>query len=862
MKRTLKVVFGILGSGILLLAALVVIPFFIDFNRFKPQIQALVADRVNAKVDFESARLTLLTGLGIKLTKVTLENTDTQFQGTRAFAVDELVFRTELMPLFERKFVGTVKIDRPEIVVVRAGLASNVTSLVKVKPNDVAEPSSGRPPSAPEPTGPALTPAEEQVRQAQIEELKKNIVVQSLSIRDASLTVREVGPQGTQDSVRIRDLDLDVTNIGADRDIRVLLTTRANVNQPGVRVNGPFELSLTTRVLTEGTGWREGSFAGRASFDKMLISAAEGAFSKSEEIPLHLEFEGKVFPDAFELSKLKARLHNLDADVMASLNGFLRQEVRFSLRVENNDLSRLGDVLPKHKPFLVNASLKLDAGVDGLLSEPENLKSRFELKSVLEGSDVDVKWASSRTKPLQGSLDLGSQRLDLVSLLGPFVGATGNAETTSASTAESAEAIAGRPQPSGPGGLAGDAKPGSGGAGDKAPQAKEFELTPEQKGLLIGSDVQAKIKIDELLYKDFRIEALTFDAKLEGLVARLREFSLNAFGGKTRIDGFVNLSTAPLAFKSNVALSEVRMEEVLALVVPEHKDLLAGKASLDLNLEGRGSTFANISTSLNGNGVFAFVEGELKTASVMGIAQEKFDAYVSGLSAVKAADDIIESAEKILANPLVKNSGALKNIDVAKYKAEYDTLRNVRIAEKGNVEKSIKNLKGTLEIRHGRVHLASRNGGRDGELDFKGSVGLDLSLQGNASYTAGEAIEQKMLKQSKYASLLFDEQNNLTFPMVLSGTVKAPIVAIDFEPMRTRFNAKVRETAEKELRKRAEEELNKLLKGNADKALSDLKKRADEEKKKLQDKARAELERAKKSGQKDAGQLLKGILGK
>ncbi|MCA2960256.1 MAG: AsmA family protein, partial [Silvanigrellales bacterium] len=249
MKRTLKIILGSLGALVVLVLALVALPFLIDFNRFKPQIQALVAEQVNAKIDFESARLTILTGLGVKLTKVTIENTDPKFSGTRLFAVDELVFRTALAPLFERKFVGTVKIDRPEIVVVRAGLASNLTSLAKEK-KPAAESGSPEVSPTPLPGEPPLTPGETQARGAEIEELKKNIVVESLSINDASLTLREVGVEGTKDSVRIRELDLDVTNIGADRDIRVLLSTRANVNQPGVRVNGPFELSLTTRVLT------------------------------------------------------------------------------------------------------------------------------------------------------------------------------------------------------------------------------------------------------------------------------------------------------------------------------------------------------------------------------------------------------------------------------------------------------------------------------------------------------------------------------------------------------------------------------------------------------------------------------------
>ena len=132
----------ILGTGVtltLLLGLALILPFLIDFSHFKPQIQAVVSGAVNAKVDFTSARLQVLPGLGVKIKGVTVENTDPVFNGTKLFAVDEVFFQTELMPLFQKQFRGEILIAKPEIVMARKGLQNNLGALAKPSDGTQAE---------------------------------------------------------------------------------------------------------------------------------------------------------------------------------------------------------------------------------------------------------------------------------------------------------------------------------------------------------------------------------------------------------------------------------------------------------------------------------------------------------------------------------------------------------------------------------------------------------------------------------------------------------------------------------------------------------------------------------------------------
>ena len=117
---------------VVLLLILLILPFLIDFSSFKPQIQSVVSQVVNAKVDFESARLQILPSVGIKVKGVVIENNDDIFKGTKLFAVDSLIIEAKLLPLFSGKVLGNVRILAPEFTMVKKGIKNNITSLIKL----------------------------------------------------------------------------------------------------------------------------------------------------------------------------------------------------------------------------------------------------------------------------------------------------------------------------------------------------------------------------------------------------------------------------------------------------------------------------------------------------------------------------------------------------------------------------------------------------------------------------------------------------------------------------------------------------------------------------------------------------------
>lgn len=873
---------GVLFVG--LVVALIALPFLIDFNQFKPQIQNAIAEKVNAKVDFESARLTVLGGLGVRLKKVTMVNSDPEFNGVRFFAVDELIFRTRIRPLFDKKFIGTIEIEGPEIVIVKHGIKNNLSALIAsegiTRKNASPAPSnpstSDEKPKSSVTTGPGTdsNTADSNTADSSTVELQKNVVIENLSIANASVTLREQSKKDTPelDTIRIKNLDINVSNIGVDRDIKTDIRTQTESDREGLRIGGPVELQLTTRLKMSQTGqdWQSLEFKGNVELGKLSINVRE-AFVKPSGLPLNLQFRGQATPQYLDVTEATLNLHNLNMKGFFNLSDFKLLNAKSSFVLQSSELQKLGEILPQHKELLLNAALNMSVGLEGPLTNIENIKTSLSLKALLSGSDADLKWQSTRLKPLQGKLQLVSNRLDLGAIIKPFLKSEKASVPVTAVSEKAPAASDSQDKTPKSDQVGSKASPPKGGTtvpqtGSASPvketqssqnEAQEFTLTPEQRDMLAKSDVVVNLAVGEFKYDTLVLRKVATTAHLQDLVLSLPEFGLEAFGGKADLSAMTNLGANPISYKAQIGMKSVKAEELLAFVRPEAKDVLDGLMSLRLVLEGRGTTRPNINRTLNGTGDFKFDDGLIHTASLMSQMEKEFDSFAQGLSVLSAAEGLLASAEKIMNDPLVKQAGGDKELDLAKIKADYEKVKNLKLSEKLSQDRSLKDLAGTLVVREGRTHIDFKKASVDGILDFAGVVGLDQTLGGTALFTASQKLKEKMIAQSRHATLLFDNKGGLEIMMALAGTVQQPAVKVDLSPIRDRFTQNARERVEQEVRKKAEEVVLTLLKKKRNEGLVELKKMQEE----LKGKAEAELKKAEAdpANQKAKDDLKKAI---
>ncbi len=1041
----MKWLFGALGTVVILILVAISIPFLIDFNKFKPLIQSAVEKQVHAKIDFESARLTVLGGLGVQLQKVKIENTDPDFKGTKLFSVDKVVLYTELVPLLKKKLVGRLVIDKPEIVIVTHGLKNNLTALAK--PSDAPAAQTEKPKAA--------DPAQEKEL---LERLKKDVVIKEVRISEASILLEELMSKGRKAPVKVTDLNLRIQNIGIDRDIKTVFSTKLDVEKDGNKVRGPLDFEIITKVKLAGKELDVADFKGEFDLNDLELNV-QGAFVKAAKIPLNLKLAGQFRPNSLVLNEFNFNFHTLTLAVLAKINDFklLGSDIKVSLR--NKELARLGEVLPQHKAMLMNGSLALEASVQGPLSTPEKVKAKLDLDAVLSGSDLEVKAATNGLQPIQASLLVKSNRFDLGGLLKPFMKKNGAppSESTAPEAATKNAKASNEPPPMGlnaqqrkmlegakvnidigfkeflfdkikvtdfafqakqenflttiqkfalnvfqisvnvaananlgltppllkavvdvkspridvaalqrdlgggeskapspapeketinPQSETASSKSSSGemgippelkkilqgldiqvqvavpeilynklrvdgfvlaiqqlglvthlkklalksmdialdanvtanlansppsvkgavaikggkldvnhilkelgistapadaakatptpGVDPNAPPAKDLELTQDQKKLLQGIEFAFQVSLAQILYEKLKIDNFALKARQQALKASVDNFGMNIFGGGLAFSGGVDLGAAPIGFKGNVALQKIRVEQLIEFVKPEHKGLLQGAANIDLVVDGKGTTGPTISKTLNAKGTFAFLDGEIHTGSIMGVIQGKFDEFVQGLSVAAIAESSFREAEKILSNPALEKFGIKNQFDVSKYKGEYEKVKTVRLGSKGTVDKSLKDTKGGLEIKEGRIFITSRRMTPQGELNLNSSVGLDMSLKGGGTFNASPQSKQSMAAQSKHSNLLYDEKGNLDLKLLLGGSVKEPGVNVDFSGIKERFTRNAKASVDKEVKGGAQSLADKALKGKADAALAELRKKEAEAKAKVQ----------------------------
>src|SRR5579862_8748915 len=115
-----KIIYIVGGLVVLLLILIVLLPFVIDANRFRPEIESSLNTALNRKVDIGNIRLSIFSG-GVSVENVTISD-DPSF-GTGPFLkAQSLNVNLELLPLiFSRAIhITGLTIDQPSVTLLRS----------------------------------------------------------------------------------------------------------------------------------------------------------------------------------------------------------------------------------------------------------------------------------------------------------------------------------------------------------------------------------------------------------------------------------------------------------------------------------------------------------------------------------------------------------------------------------------------------------------------------------------------------------------------------------------------------------------------------------------------------------------------
>jgi len=117
MKYKKALVYSVI-TIIFILGVLLVLPFLINLDKYIPKITAPISKKIGRQVSIEHLRLTILTGLGVELKGITIEEkkpTNTPF-----VHVNDIDVGVKLLPLFKKKIsISKIILSKPEINIIR-----------------------------------------------------------------------------------------------------------------------------------------------------------------------------------------------------------------------------------------------------------------------------------------------------------------------------------------------------------------------------------------------------------------------------------------------------------------------------------------------------------------------------------------------------------------------------------------------------------------------------------------------------------------------------------------------------------------------------------------------------------------------
>jgi len=424
-----KVIYIIAGVVVVLLLVAVLLPFVIDANRFRPEIESSLNTTLNRKVDIGNIRLSILSG-GVAVENISISD-DPSFNTGPFLRAKSLSVNLELLPLiFSRAIhVTGLTIDQPSVTLLRSPAGAwNFSTLgasqTRSKNTGAASSSSSSSP---------------------------DVSVRRFSLKNGTMVVGKTGGNArphTYDRVNIKASDLSYTTqfpfeltARTSGNGTIKLTGKAGPLNPQDSAATPLNASLEIKNLDlKSTGFIDPSagIGGLIDFNGTLNSNGHTATSNGKVTAIHLQLVPAGSPAAqpvdinyeatYELKPQTGQLRRGDVHIgkaVADLTGTFSDSgavasVQMKLTGQNMPASDLESVLPalgitlpsgaSLKQGTLNANLAINGPVDKLvITGPVNLSNAkltgFDLGSrmsaisafggINKGGDTEIQTLSS-----------------------------------------------------------------------------------------------------------------------------------------------------------------------------------------------------------------------------------------------------------------------------------------------------------------------------------------------------------------------------------------------------------------------------------------------------------------------------------
>ena len=282
-------------------------------------------------------------------------------------------------------------------------------------------------------------------------------------------------------------------------------------------------------------------------------------------------------------------------------------------------------------------------------------------------------------------------------------------------------------------------------AGNQKNAVKKKTAQKEAEPLKLKLKAKGTVRIDSAVYKGMTMSNFLMKYSFSDNKLTIPEMTANAGKGKFDIKSVLDLSKPGYRYELSGNLDSLHAEEFVNAFFPKAKDTVFGVLSAAVKLKGAGTRPESIKKNLVGSGDFNVIDGKLMNAELV----NEFSGFLD-----------ISELETILLS-------------------------------KAN---------GRVDIRNGVAKLESTFLSDDIEMDPKGNIGLDETLDLAFDLRLAPGLADKAMMKSNIAKYLKNEQGWGVIPMKISGTFSEPSYTVDIE-----------KAGERVIKKEAGKFINKML---------------------------------------------------
>jgi uncharacterized protein involved in outer membrane biogenesis len=720
---------AMIAAAVVLAATLLalLVPRLVSLDAWKPRIVAFLEEKTGRKVSFSRISLALIPRIAVRVSDLAVSG-DPGHPGENLLSVPEAEIRMALLPLLAGKAeFGKFLLRRPEVLFrkYRDGTHSATQIADRLARGEA----------------PAPTPAG-----------KVSVALKALSIEEAKLTLILEGEDGGETRWKLDPLTIRLSGMDEPRKDFEIET----------RVDG----AVRGEVEFSGQATRDGSAADAAAFrlggkgtafgQQVAVEGRMSALTGSAEMDLNVTFpkiDMEKIPGIFTRppeALSKASLRGMAALAVKVSGNMQATVIEADLRFASLSAQGRASLVPQTGKREWNASARIASLADFAKSSGEGL-SKWAPAGRLAVTAKGKRPSASAKDAWDAALDLGGAGFRLPEPKMTLQGLNGRVELSERTVdfQQLSGSLNGQRFT-----LSGPVSLGAAPAGPLSlymayldldelfpPREAGGQAKRDEPASAAGKEKEAKrisargnIRIDAGKGRGLEFRDLSGTGRYEGGTLFIDSMRARLFGGEATISGRIGLSGKSPDFRLKMQVKDVAAEEILSRKTAL-KDFLFGKASLSAEIGGGARDFADFTRTAAGSGSFRVVGGKIRGVDLLASA-----AGVSGLQAV------LPSGPSVPAGRAAETSFSDLSAD---FRVEGGKIRT-----------------DALRIISEKVGLAgSAVLGFDRTLDFRGTVVLSKEMSARARGAAGR--------------FLADPSGRVEIPLVMTGTITSPSIAID-----------------------------------------------------------------------------------